>query len=124
MKRRFRYSLSAIVFALCGAARGADLSLKAMEGAPGGNWTGFYVGGHVGYATGTSHWSATGNGPAPSPVNGSLDLTRPFDAFDGSGSQFGGFAAGYNRELPSRFVVGVEADISFRSEERRVGKEC
>ena len=77
-------------------------------------WTGFYLGGNLGYATAHSDWSATQPGGAPN-LTGSLDLFRAFDAFDGAGSQFGGLQAGYNYMLPSRLVVGVEADVSFPS---------
>ena len=51
-------------------------------------------------------------GGAPN-LSGSLNLFRPYNVFDGSGSQFGGLAAGYNYRLPSRVVIGVEADVSF-----------
>lgn len=36
--------------------------------------------------------------------------------FDGSGSQFGGLAAGYNHRLTPRIVIGGEADMSFAAE--------
>jgi high affinity Mn2+ porin len=49
-------------------------------------------------------------GPA---LSGSLDLFNSFNAFTGTGSYFGGFQAGYNYMLPSRWLFGVEADISF-----------
>jgi high affinity Mn2+ porin len=73
------------------------------------DWTGFYLGGHVGYAAGSSNWSA-----AP-PLSGSLDLFNGFDAFKATGSYFEGFQAGYNFMSPSRFLFGIEADVSFPS---------
>ena len=51
-------------------------------------------------------------GPAQ---NGSLDLFNSFNAFNGMGSYFEGFQAGYNYMLPSRWLFGVEADVSFPS---------
>ena len=78
------------------------------------DWSGYYFGGHLGVAAGTSAWTATQPGGAPS-LSGSLDLFQAFNGFNGSGSQFGGFTAGYNYMLPSRLVIGAEADVSFAS---------
>jgi hypothetical protein len=44
------------------------------------DWTGVYVGGHLGYATGSSNWTATQAGSA-TPLAGSLDLFNGFNAF-------------------------------------------
>ena len=77
------------------------------------DWTGFYVGGHLGFATGSSNWTATQPGAAS--LSGSLDLFNPFDAFKGTGGDLLGLQAGYNYMLPSRLVVGAEADVSFPS---------
>ncbi len=86
---------------------------KAPAPAAAFDWTGLYVGGHLGYATGWSNWSATqGGGTAPS-LNGSLDFFNPYDGFEGTGSYALGLQAGYNYMLPSRVVLGVEADVSF-----------
>jgi high affinity Mn2+ porin len=78
------------------------------------DWTGFYVGAHAGVSTGYSAWSATQPGGAPN-LTGSLDLFRPFDLFTEAGSHFAGFTAGYNYMMPSRIVLGGEADVSFAS---------
>jgi len=96
------------------AADGPDqLSSRAPTRAPiAHDWTGFYVGAHAGVASGYSTWSATQPGGAPN-LSGSLDLFQAYDVFSGAGSQFGGLAAGYNYALPSRLVIGVEADVSF-----------
>jgi len=75
--------------------------------APPPGWSGFYVGAHLGYAGGTSDWNATG------PASGSLDLFNAYDAFKGTGSFLAGLQGGYNVKLPSHFMLGVEADISF-----------
>src|SRR5580692_1251505 len=58
------------------------------------DWSGFYLGGHIGDATGSSHWSATQPG-APA-VTGSLDLFNGYDMFRDTGSDLAGFQAGYN----------------------------
>jgi high affinity Mn2+ porin len=77
------------------------------------SWTGFYIGGHFGYATGYSRWSATEPG-MPGPVlAGSLDLFKAYDGFKGTGSYYLGLQAGYNYVLPSHLMLGIEADASF-----------
>jgi high affinity Mn2+ porin len=70
------------------------------------NWTGFYAGGHLGYAWGSSNWTGAG-------VSGSLNLAQPVDTFDEAGSFFEGLQAGYNYMLPNRVVIGAEIDASF-----------
>jgi high affinity Mn2+ porin len=77
---------------------------------PPSDWTGPYVGGHIGVAQGRSDWSASG--PA-FPQSGVLGLGDPFDFAAGTGSYFEGLQAGYNRELPSGLVIGAQGDISF-----------
>ncbi len=62
------------------------------------DWTGFYAGGHVGYSRG--HVRNTLSDPAPSGLN------QPF------GALYGGLQFGYNTVLPSRLLLGVEADFS------------
>lgn len=75
------------------------------------DWTGFYVGGHLGDTWGNSDWSA--NGPSQTPLTGSLGFNLPYNAFTGTGSYFGGLQAGYNFEWPSGVVLGLVADLSF-----------
>jgi high affinity Mn2+ porin len=95
----------------------ADPSGRSPSAAPakvpdGGDWTGLYVGGHLGYAMARSDWSATQPGGA-SDLSGSLDFFRAFDLFKGTGSYLGGFQAGYAYMLASGVVLGAEADVSF-----------
>src|SRR6266436_5149130 len=88
-------------------ARAAEVSqprdqfpLKApARGASQFDWTGFYVGGHVGYARGTARASLVDDDTA--------NFTHSF------GSLIGGLHGGYNYVLPSRLLLGVEADMSF-----------
>ena len=80
------------------------------------DWAGFYLGGHVGYAWGTSNWTAsTTLPPRETFATGSLTLAQPINSFNEAGSFFEGFQFGYNYKLPNNFVIGVEADISFPS---------
>ena len=99
--------------ALLDGARAADMPVKAPppSGPPAYDWTGFYLGGHLGYAGGSSRWSATSPG-APL-TTGSIDFFNSFYGPGGTGSYFEGFQAGYNYMLPSRWLLGVEADGSF-----------
>ena len=107
-------STFAILVALAVSAGAADgfMPTKAapIPYANAFDWGGFYVGGHVGYAGGSSAWTAADPAGASS---GTLDLYNGFDMFRGTGSFFAGFQGGYNIVLPSRLLFGVEADASF-----------
>jgi len=71
--------------------------------APAYNWTGFYIGGHFGYGSGSF-------GPATNPFPGEAGwLNSSVTGF------IGGYQLGYNYQLTNRIVVGLEADISFPS---------
>ncbi len=97
---------------LTGSAGAADLPARMPSAAPAYDWSGFYVGGHLGFATATSAFTATQPGIAPD-LSGTLDLFRPYDLLTGEGSNLGGFQAGYNTVFKSGLMLGVEADISF-----------
>ena len=75
------------------------------------DWSGAYVGTQIGFSPGSSSWAATQpNGPE---LTGSIDLSKGFNVFNGSGGYFGGFEAGYNYVLPSRLMLGIEGDLQF-----------
>ncbi len=63
------------------------------------DWTGLYIGAHAGYSRGSS--SAVLSDPA---------LAANSSIFSGT---IGGVQAGYNYQLPSGLLFGVEADITF-----------
>jgi high affinity Mn2+ porin len=67
------------------------------------DWTGFYVGGHFGYAGGN-----LGSDANSLPLEGVL---LPQSAT----GLIGGFQVGYNRQLANRIMLGIEADASFTS---------
>src|SRR5499433_849743 len=77
------------------------------------DWTGAYIGAHLGYAAGSSRWSATEAGSAGPNFTGSLDFYKGFNFSKGTGSYFAGFQAGYNTMLPSHLMLGIEGDVSF-----------
>ena len=101
------------MLSLVNAATAADLPLKAPAASDAVfSWTGFYIGGHFGYAAGRPDWSATDAGAAMPALSGSFDLFNGYDAFKGTGSYFFGLQAGYNYVLPSHWLIGFEADAS------------
>jgi high affinity Mn2+ porin len=108
--------LAVVALSSIGTAEAADYPPLDRPAEPpavtGSDWTGFYAGAHLGFATGGSAWTATG--PAGSAPAGSLDFFTPYNGFSGAGSQFGGLQAGYNYML-GHLLVGGEADISFPS---------
>jgi high affinity Mn2+ porin len=111
-----RLLLSGLVSAaLVQSARAADLPAALPVKAPAAtdyDWTGFYVGGHVGLATGNSPWTLTPTGGG-TPVAGSFGLYQSPNAFTESGSWLEGVQGGYNLMLRNRVVIGIEGDGSF-----------
>src|SRR6516165_9483245 len=92
---------SSISMVNCFAAEVAVPSAMPIKAPPiaSYDWTGFYVGGHVGYSRGSGLDTLFDPGPSTA--------DRSF------GSIFGGMQFGYNYLLPSRLLVGIEGDISF-----------
>jgi len=87
---------------LSGGAMAADLKTPVYKAPPAGvipaayDWTGFYVGGHVGYGWGQKNWTDTFGLDASSTPNGFL----------------GGGQVGYNYQI-GQYVLGIEADGSW-----------
>lgn len=85
---------------------GADESVRLPIKAPPSrrlDWTGWYVGGHFGYGTGTY---GAGTNPA---INQAVLLPPSLTGF------IGGFQAGYNVHLSNNVVLGLEADLTVPS---------
>ena len=105
-------TMAAIVMTLAGSAAADDIMVTKTpppSSIPSNfNWTGFYAGGHLGVAWGSSNWSGPG-------IAGSTNLFQPIDSFNEAGSFFEGLQAGYNYMLPNRVLVGAEVDASFPS---------
>jgi high affinity Mn2+ porin len=95
-----------------GDSRAADLPIKAPPVTHGYDWTGFYIGGHVGLASGNSSWTLAPLGGG-APIAGSFGLYQSPNSFRESGSWFEGVQGGYNLMLRNRVVLGIEADGSF-----------
>ena len=105
--------------ALCDApAFAADMAVKSpptVAPAPAVSWTGFYVGGNVGYG-----WKDPTVTYSPNDINafngtcgGVFGGTCvPATSF-GIGGALGGIQAGYNWQLNQQWVVGFEADFDW-----------
>jgi high affinity Mn2+ porin len=91
------------MLALDGSAVAADMPLKAPVLKTVYDWTGFYIGGHVGYGGGS-----LGPGTNPLPEQG-VGLPHSVTGL------IGGYQAGYSRQFSNHVVLGVEADASFTS---------
>ena len=89
------------------------MPLKAPPFPAAYDWSGFYVGGHLGLADGNSNWTANPTQAGLPATSGSLNVFLPPDIFFESGSFLAGVQGGYNYMLPNRVVIGVEADASF-----------
>ena len=90
-----------------------DLSAKAgthnvAPTAPAYNWSGFYVGGHVGYGWGGGN--STGFAPLPDPVV--FGSFRPETLSSDLEAGFGGGQIGINWHFAQRWVAGAEVDYS------------
>lgn len=107
MNRDRRYHVLAGValgaLALGGPVSAADMALKAPVYKAVYDWTGFYVGGHVGYGGGS-----LGPGTNPLPEQG-VFLPHSVTGLTG------GYQVGYNRQFANRVVLGIEADATFTS---------
>jgi high affinity Mn2+ porin len=82
-------------------ASAADLPFKAPVSRTLYDWSGWYLGGHVGYGGGSF-----GPGTNPLPEQG---VVFPHSIT----GLIGGYQAGYSRQLSNRVVLGIEADASF-----------
>src|SRR3954471_3445815 len=96
--KRVLAGLALGVLSLDGASA-ADIPLKTPRVQQIVDWTGLYFGAHAGFGRG--HSNAVLSDPSISTTSNSF------------GGPIGGLQAGYNFQLPSRIVLGVEADVSF-----------
>jgi outer membrane immunogenic protein len=109
-----------IAAACSGAAVAADLSaaykapVKAI--APAVSWSGFYLGGNVGYgwdSGSTTGISAAATDPALAPALAAMVGAGAYPATLSPSAQgvIGGGQIGYNWQLPSPWLIGLEADL-------------
>ena len=112
-------SVAWIAAASLGAAVAADLPpaykapVKAV--APASSWTGFYIGGNVGYGwdSGSSGVSALSTDAALAPVLAAILAagSYPTSLSPSAKGVIGGGQIGYNWQLPSQWLIGLEADL-------------
>jgi outer membrane immunogenic protein len=108
-----------IAAASFGAAVAADLPpaykapVKAV--APASGWTGLYIGGNVGYGwdSGSSGVSALATDAALAPALAAFLAagSYPTSLSPSAKGVIGGGQIGYNWQLPSQWLVGLEADL-------------
>ena len=89
----------------------AVLPVKAQPATLDYEWTGFYVGGTIGVATGRSSWSMQPPGGAP--VAGSFGIYNSPNGFTEGGSWQEGIQGGYNYMFKNRLVLGIEGEANF-----------
>ena len=77
----------------------ADIPLKAPYLRPAFDWSGFYIGGHTGYGRGSS--TAVLSDPLAVSTNSVVS------------GVIGGVQGGYNFQMPSGLLLGVEGDLTF-----------
>jgi high affinity Mn2+ porin len=107
------YSAAAGLF-MTAKSLAADLPVKVQ--APSAyDWTGFYVGGSIGVATGRSNWTARPVAGGAPPVSGSFSLYNSPNGFTEGGSWQEGIQGGYNYMFANRLVLGVEGEVNFPS---------
>ena len=99
-------------------AGAADMALKAPPpAAPSVSWTGFYVGGNVGYRWSDPRTDAAATGTGPAPNFGLGFGTFPFNfAFTDAKTvrlkgAIGGGQIGYDYQFARKWVLGLEADF-------------
>jgi len=111
MKRLIGLSIVAAALGTV-SAHAADLAARPYTKAPAYvapayyNWTGFYVGGHIG-----GGWGSTDN-HSGAPGTGAFPTGTPYNS--GSSSGFlGGLQGGFNWQVAPNFVLGIEGEYSW-----------
>lgn len=102
-------SVWAIVAVGCSGVHAADLPAAPFPSSAVAvtNWTGFYVGSHVGAAASDSAWNSISGG-------GAALAGGAFYGHGVSGNAIAGIQGGYNAQFGS-YVLGIEGDASFGS---------
>jgi outer membrane immunogenic protein len=108
MKTLARVGFAFAALTLAPGAFAADMAVKAPPIVV-DTWTGFYVGVNGGYSW--AHWDSSS---VASIFPGGTGFTTTFDP-NVKGWVFGG-QAGFNRQIDTRWVIGVEADIQATGE--------
>jgi outer membrane immunogenic protein len=113
--RRALITAIALAATLATPAAAADLAVKAAPAAPAGSWTGFYVGLNGGYGWSDPTVTLTANDITTFTFTcgvGFGGTCPPAVAFTDKGG-FGGVQAGYNWQLGTAWLAGLEADFDW-----------
>lgn len=102
---------------LCTGAQAADIGMSrapvaAVVAAPSFAWTGFYVGGHLGFGNIRNNYLGVSSFTAATPWIG-YSIGDRFSA--GATGAVGGLQLGYNWQVGSNIVAGLEASVSLSS---------
>jgi len=120
MKRVFSAACALFILAGVNAAAAADLPVKApivkAPIVPLWTWTGFYVGGNVGYSWGSSDVDLRYTDTLGNVFGGSQGTVHP-------NGVIGGVQAGYNWQF-DRWVTGVEVDFQASGEQGSISLFC
>jgi outer membrane immunogenic protein len=104
--KRLLIACTSLAVVAVGPAMAADMPVKAPPKAPPVfTWTGFYIGGNVGYG-----WGRDDTGIAPGPTAAQFVNLLPQILATNPKGVLGGGQAGYNWQTGS-FVTGAEVDI-------------
>ena len=119
-QNRLLLSVSVVAFAWGSSALAADLPVKApvyrAPVAAAYNWTGWYVGGNIGYGWGTADTNYT------DPGFGFFGLPTSFSASQNLSGIIGGGQIGYNWQANNTWVFGLEADFQGSGQKASASK--
>ena len=108
MKKVLLGAVAIAAAVISGSALAADLPLKAKAPPILYSWTGFYIGGNIG---GGFDGTKTGFSGSPALAANFAANQLPTSLAPGDGGLVGGVQVGYNYQLSTIWLVGVEADI-------------
>lgn len=91
---------------------GRQATVDPPAAAPAAIWSGFYFGGNLGWAWGTSDWRTATTGDATLDT-GTIDLYNGYNPSAGTGSYSFGLQAGHDLLLANGVVIGTQIDTVF-----------
>ena len=123
---RTRIVIASFIALFCSLpASAADISTPLYKAAPApvANWSGFYIGGNLGYGFGTHEMSQSAvTGPGALILPSGTSIYGGAQAFDVDPRGFvGGGQIGYNWQFHPAWVFGIEADIQATDMKRSTG---
>jgi outer membrane immunogenic protein len=117
MRKFISLATAVATFGFVGAASAADMPVKAPTYRPADvapyNWTGFYIGGNIGYGWGNSSYSfSADNGAGQGLLNTGIGGISPQSGSFRANGLIGGGQLGYNWQFERAWVAGIEADFA------------